>query len=178
MTSDRLPRSTADTGGAADSVDACDRPEALRGTARHPVRRIAPLLAALLALALAGCGDFDRGEDVAGAPEGPPAANGGDGGDGGDGDAARWADDVHPLLIERCTACHTANFASMPLTGDPDVDFGPVTSQVTPGDPDGSRLLQKAIGELGHGGGETLRSPVDDGAIETISSWIAVGAEP
>ena len=119
-----------------------------------------------LALATSGCADFDRGsasdgEDGGGTP--PP------------GGSVGYALDVHPLLVQRCTACHGAS-SSRPfkLTGDPDPDY-PVTLEfVNLDNPSSSLLLTKGTGTTGHGGGSVLNA--QDAAL--IEGWIVDGAPP
>jgi len=144
------------------------------------------VLAACLVLA-AACGTndpFGRGEPSGSATGGvkPGGGTGGTGGtDGGGtggtdgGIGVSFVDDVDPILEAKCSGCHAGGPGGLVITGDPASDYDHVIERVTPGDPEGSLLLQKARG-AGHGGGAVL-SP-GDANDSVIDAWIAAGAHP
>lgn len=95
---------------------------------------------------------------------------------------------VQPILVNRgCStgACHGKargqNGFQLSLLGfDPDFDFAALTREgrgrrLFPADPQRSLLLQKASGQIAHGGG--IRLPLGSEDCETILRWIAEGAQ-
>jgi hypothetical protein len=87
--------------------------------------------------------------------------------------------DVYPILFSECATCHAAGGAAsstdLVLTNDADADYDMIFSLVTPGDPEGSLLLQKASGATSHVGGSTLPETSID--YQTIAAWVEQGAE-
>jgi hypothetical protein len=109
---------------------------------------------------LAACGTFERGEGAA------PTT------------ATPSADDVLEILYDRCNVCHgsggIAAGSAYFLAHDREPDLDTVAALITPGDPDGSRLLVKARGGESHGGGAVLPAGSDEES--TVAGWIAAGA--
>lgn len=83
-----------------------------------------------------------------------------------------FAADVEPLLQASCVGCHQSGFGGFLLTGDAGSDHAAVSQQVIPGDPDNSRLLDKASGQ-GH---PVAPWPAGSAARDTVSTWISEGA--
>ncbi len=143
-------------------------------------RKLRITVAALLALALTGCADFERGKPSpdAGLPgAGPGGGSGATGGDGGN-TAVSFAQ-VHPLLMSGCHGCHSAGGAaadsSFVLQGEAAADLTATRAAVDTGNPSQSRMLRKAAG-LGHGGGVIYA----EGSAEhqLLSAWVSTGAAP
>jgi hypothetical protein len=95
--------------------------------------------------------------------------------------------DVQPILVAQgCSTgpCHGKSrgqngFQLSLLCFDPDFDYAALTRQargrrVFPAAPEQSLLLQKAAGEVPHGGG--VRLPRGSAGYETLRQWIASGA--
>ena len=95
---------------------------------------------------------------------------------------------VQPILVNRgCStgACHGKargqNGFQLSLLGfDPDFDFAALTREgrgrrLFPADPSRSLLLQKATGQIAHGGG--VRLPAGSEDCETVLRWITEGAQ-
>ena len=95
---------------------------------------------------------------------------------------------VQPILVNRgCStgACHGKargqNGFQLSLLGfDPEFDFAALTREgrgrrLFPADPPRSLLLQKATGQIAHGGG--IRLPAGSEDCETVLRWIAEGAQ-
>lgn len=91
-----------------------------------------------------------------------------------------FAVDVHPVLMTRCAACHapggSAAGTAYVLVDDMVVDRDTVLDLVNLANPESSRLLAKARGDLAHGGGTVLLVSSDDYAI--VRDWIEAGAPP
>ncbi len=90
-----------------------------------------------------------------------------------------YAGDVYPILSSECASCHSAggsaSSTALVLSNDSDADYDMIFSLVTPGDPAGSLLLQKASGATSHVGGGTL--PETSVEYQTIAVWVEQGAE-
>lgn len=146
------------------------------------------ILAAAAGLALAACGDFERGKPIpvaAGPSDEAPDDNTtptdgnpvtGPTGPGG-GEGLSFAADVHPLLIDKCSQCHGANNSTAyKLTGEAEADLATVLTFVNTGAPADSTLLKKGSGQTSHGGGAVIE--VDSAEFETIVQWLTEGAKP
>jgi hypothetical protein len=137
-------------------------------------RSLAGVGAGVLALALAGCADFERG------PAAPvPDASVGDGDAGAaDGDAVSFAATVRPLL-EPCVRCHAAGQqagdTSLLFTGLAAADYAAVVSFTDTATPTASRLLAKMRGQ-GHEGGAIYAADAPE--YVTVLHWIQQGARP
>lgn len=87
---------------------------------------------------------------------------------------------VHPILLARCGGCHApggpAAGTGFVLVDDPETDHEMLLDLVNTADPEASRLLVKARGEGGHGGGIVLL--VNSAEYATLRNWIAEGAPP
>jgi len=96
--------------------------------------------------------------------------------------------EVQPILVNRgCStgACHGKargqNGFQLSLLGfDPEFDFAALTREgrgrrLFPADPGRSLLLQKATGQVAHGGG--VRLPIDSEDYATVLRWVTSGAE-
>jgi hypothetical protein len=95
-----------------------------------------------------------------------------------------FANNIQPLLNERCTGCHNA--------GQLDFDFTPGTSYaklvnakskscpgrtfVIPGDVKNSYLIDKMTPILGLCAGSSMRYETTDAEIEMLTNWILQGA--
>ena len=140
-------------------------------------------LSLALGLALAGCGDFDRGdpsdpsdptetpvngdpvdEDPNGDPVNGDPSNGDD-----EEDAPDYTRDVYPILNNNCAGCHGGW-----VTGDAAADYAGIVDRVNLGSPNASVLLTKARGQ-DHAAGEIIGADSDEYA--TILEWIEDGAE-
>ena len=142
----------------------------------RPRRRGMGLVVALGAgLAFAACADFSRGDPPVDAGDGPPGDASAD-----DAAALSFATDVYPLLTSGCGGCHGAGGAAadtqLVLTAKASADAAAVTRLVDTVAPAASRLLAKASGSTGHGGGTiyAIGSP----EYETLLHWIQQGARP
>lgn len=115
-------------------------------------------------LAAAGCGGFERGAAT--------AENGGDDG----ATTYSFTNDVHPLLMSKCSACHEAGAPAgsteYVLTGTPEADYAVVFALIDASAPSSSRLLTKGTGS-GHGGGAVIAAGSTD--YNTILGWIEGG---
>jgi hypothetical protein len=84
-----------------------------------------------------------------------------------------FENDVYPILRARCQDCHSpgrdAQSSRFVMTGNAKADRAMVAALVYPEYPDGSLLLQRAIGNQ-HSGGPRLST--DDSDYVTIRSWI------
>jgi hypothetical protein len=116
--------------------------------------RFSVLFVALLAGA---CADFHRG------PVGDAALV----------DDPVFEQDVYPVLLDKCQACHSpgnqAQATRFVLTGNDKPDRAMLVDLVSPGRPADSLLLKRALGEE-HEGGQ--RITVDSPEYTTIAGWI------
>jgi mono/diheme cytochrome c family protein len=83
-----------------------------------------------------------------------------------------FANQVKPILVERCLACHSdkERFGGLSLE-----KFDDISDFVTPGDPEKSRLFVVVSGErakMPRGG-----PPLKPEQIETLRAWIEQGAK-
>jgi len=109
-----------------------------------------------------GCGGFERGE--ASPDAGCEAAI-----------DAMFAAEVHPILLDRCSACHGASSATaFALSGDAASDRDVALAFADLAAPERSPLLAKARGD-GHGGGEALSASSPDYA--TVLAWLRGDAQ-
>ena len=85
---------------------------------------------------------------------------------------------IHPLFLATCKACHTAGGAAaatpLVLTGDAEADHRLLVRFVDVHAPETSKLLQKASGEVLHGGGAPW--PAASAPYERVLAWIRAGA--
>lgn len=138
-------------------------------------RRLPALFVALTIASAVGCADFRRG--APGEPE--PETIVDIATDGGAAGGASFAAGVHQLLVGGCLSCHSdtgaASDTSWVLSGDADADYVETIPLIDESDPDGSRLVTKALGS-GHQGGAVFRR----GSTEHTSllNWIHQGALP
>jgi hypothetical protein len=103
-----------------------------------------------------------------------------------------YALDVEPILVKRCTSCHSTDTPKADLILEPGTGFRALTGQastqvpgarlVAPGDLGGSYLWAKLLGEVevGKGMPRTLlgsRRLVRE-ELELIRIWIETGAHP
>jgi hypothetical protein len=138
----------------------------------------APLGVVVLAVALAGCADWERGP----APVVPDASETSDAGasETAAGETGRlsYASDIAPLTA-RCATCHAtgqeAGRTQLLLTGNPAADYGTVKKFVDTSAPSGSRLLSKMSGK-GHEGGTIYAAGSPE--YQTFLQWIQQGASP
>ena len=144
------------------------------------LRDFSGFLLAAGVLALAGCGDFERGKPVAAAAAEQKAGGGAStattattskpGASGPD-----FVNDVHPILEDKCTRCHAApNATKYQISGDNKTDYDVVFALVTPGSPETSRLIEKSTAKVSHGGGAVLDTASQ--AYGVIANWITAGA--
>jgi len=93
-------------------------------------------------------------------------------------DVATYEADVYPILLSNCSICHgmggVANSTSYQLSSNSGSDYNVISALVTPGDPEGSLLLQKASGSTSHGGSSVLAATSVE--YQTIAVWIEQGA--
>jgi hypothetical protein len=80
-----------------------------------------------------------------------------------------FRDDVYPILLTECGACHGDNQSSRPklASADPQVAYSAVRAEVDPSNATSSRLIVSGNGGNGH--------PVDaltDAQTATITRWI------
>jgi hypothetical protein len=124
----------------------------------------------LLAAALGGCADLERG---------PPPPTPDAGPDTGGVDGGVSFSSVRPLIDDGCGRCHTmggmAASTTFILTGDAAAEYRAVRALVDPGAPASSRLLAKATGQ-GHGGGTVYRPGSPE--YTALLAWISGGANP
>lgn len=117
-------------------------------------------------LLVGACADFHRGPPPDASPDGPALVN-----------DSVFENDVYPILQSRCQYCHSpgsgsdAQYTRYVLTGNARADRAMVVALVLPDDPDNSPLLQRAIGNDAHGGGQILT--VDSPEYVTIHNWAA-----
>lgn len=88
---------------------------------------------------------------------------------------------VRGTLLNSCTSCHASSsnpaaVAAYELSGFPTdpMSFNNTKSRTNALDPEASLLLQKALGNLGHGGGAVLKR--SDVGYEWIVNWIRQGS--
>lgn len=88
-----------------------------------------------------------------------------------------YAGDVRPVLMARCTVCHSdaanAGFIAYPLSvglTDATADYNETRMRVNLVTPDASSLLRKAVGLDGHGGGASIAQGSSD--YTTLQQWI------
>lgn len=146
------------------------------------------VLALASAAVLGACGDIERGRPSPVEKDGSSDDDGGtddggtdDGGtdDGGTDDGGTtglsFEADVHAILMEKCSGCHTAtNGTALKLSGDPAGDLASVKPLAT-GGADGT-LLKKASAAVSHGGGPVLAA--GSGDYTTVLTWITDGMLP
>ena len=95
--------------------------------------------------------------------------------------ALSYVTDVKPIMQSQCGACHGPTglapaVASMPLLFNDDAaDHSTLVSRVNLQTPDASLLVEKAIGNMGHGGGASIASGSAD--HQTLIQWIQDGAQ-
>lgn len=135
--------------------------------------RIRPVFRFLLTaycslLTLSSCGVFDRGDG-----ETPPSTQCGE----ADG---TFANEVYPILRERCLACHAPGLpggaTAFVLSTDASGDYPVVRALVQPEKPGDSVLLKKASGQTSHGGGVILTESSEE--YGRLKSWIYNGVCP
>ncbi len=107
-----------------------------------------------------------------------PFSRGTRGGGGEVPENVSYSGDVYPILLAHCSVCHSeggiADTTDYILTSDAAADYEMISALLTPGDPEGSKLLIKASGRTSHGGSTVL--PTDSIDYQTIAAWIADGA--
>lgn len=138
-------------------------------------------IAALLALALAGCGGGSgEGLDANGRPIG-------EGGGSGGALQPTFASIQQNVFTPICTACHIGATAPMGLRLDADNSYAllvgvasaevPGLQRVAPGRPDDSYIVHKLEGRAAVGARMPFGGPyLDDATIAVIKQWIADGA--
>lgn len=140
-------------------------------------------------LALAACGDFERGEPLPAAPADGPQTPGDDKpgddsgnpttdttGPGGD-EGLSFAADVHSIFISDCNTCHgPTSSTGLKLTGEAEADLATVLTLSNTGNPADSTILKKPTGQVSHGGGAVFE--VDSEKYTTILQWLTDGAKP
>jgi hypothetical protein len=139
-----------------------------RRQSRRAPHAISVLLCLLCATLLAGaCADFQRGPAPDASADGASELV----------NDPVFVNDVYPILQSDCQSCHSqgsgndAETTRFVLTGDAKADRAMIVALVSPDDPDGSLLLQRAVGNGAHGGGPVLA--VDSPEYVTIRNWIA-----
>ncbi len=86
--------------------------------------------------------------------------------------APLFSSDVKPLMQSYCAGCH-GNSGNFTITNSTTIYDG-VTPWIDTNNAAQSRLLQKASGQVGHGGGAVIATTST--AYTTIREWIAAGA--
>jgi cytochrome c553 len=146
-----------------------------------PPRRASPSFAGLaralitaFVLFAAACADFERGASIMAAPDAGAGETATEAGS-----MASYATDVHALLVSGCRRCHapdgSAGHTTLVMSGQAETDYPRALMFVKPGDPAGSRLLNKTAGS-GHGGGAIYSAGSPE--HQKISQWIKEGALP
>ncbi len=87
-----------------------------------------------------------------------------------------FADDLLPVLLDECGACHKGGGGDLFFTKEADVDYDTVVSFVNEEDPEASDLLTKATAEVDHGGNDIIDS--DSETYKLILAWIEGGLAP
>lgn len=89
-----------------------------------------------------------------------------------------FANDIHPYLMQTCTAvgCHSSGAGTFTLSGDVDADYAETLEEVVVGDALGSRLVKKASGVSSHTGGPLLQPGTEE--YDLVVAWINGGAQP
>ena len=90
-----------------------------------------------------------------------------------------YSAEAYPILQARCASCHgpsgMAGATALTLTGDSAADYDSILSTVDPDDPSASPLLQKATGELPHGGNAIFDEGTSD--YQLLRAWLEQGAD-
>jgi hypothetical protein len=114
-------------------------------------------------LGLAACGDDDNGGGGAAAP-GPTGCTT---------TAAAtvfFHEDVHPILVAKCTPCHGDAATTLPKFGSADrtTSYTAAHAAVNTTTPSQSLLIRKGDAQVTHGGGDQL----DPAQVTTITKWV------
>lgn len=93
-------------------------------------------------------------------------------------DVVSYEGDVYPLLLSYCSSCHSAGGGAggtgFVLSSSPATDYEMIASLADGATTDDTLLVQKATGELAHGGGGVLSSSFVE--LKTLTTWIYQGA--
>jgi hypothetical protein len=108
---------------------------------------------------LAGCGDDDDDGAAAPPPTTPPT-----GCTPPTTATATFSEDVHPILIANCGACHGTTFGSSTRA----TAYAAALTRVNTTTPAQSTLIQKGDAQVTHAGGDQL----DPGEVTSITTWV------
>lgn len=118
-------------------------------------------------------GELDTGTASAPAPVGTPTAEGG----GAAANAPSFSRDIQPMLNRRCAPCHGTQGGLSVDSVDDLLRGGLGGPAITPGDAEGSLLVQSVRGTLEEGDRMPLVSaPLSEAEIDFIVRWIQAGA--
>jgi len=86
-----------------------------------------------------------------------------------------FASDVLPILTRYCSGCHSSSGSSRQfLYSSTSSTYASVMKRINTTTPTASRLLQKGSGQVGHYGGNALRTSAN---YTTLQTWISEGAK-
>jgi hypothetical protein len=78
---------------------------------------------------------------------------------------------VYPAMKQDCMKCHSGGgLAGFDISDDMDNSYASAMKNVLPGNPDGSKIYQKAQGNMGHGGGLRYKSGSQE--LSNLNAWI------